>query len=461
MFKKYGEYWQLAIVAGLGSILGSGIIVGLASTITVWQTGLRLTNIQVGIISGALTFAIAFGSIFGGRFADKIGIISVFNWINFIYALGALICVFSNNFAILLSGVIIAGIASGTDLPVSLTVISRDAPSRKVASEMVASTQIFWQAGQFVSVGAAFVVSSMQIIGGRIVFSLFALIAVLLWLWRSSSKTMKRMHANAMSLRDKESGSLSREKKTSVINVLFYSKDSKKYIRFFLSILIYYVFWNFIANTWGQFTTFALVKAGASQTLSTGIGLGLHIAALFILALYVSVAGSVKRNVWFTVGAIFAIIAMAGLAIFGSSYVSLIVVFMLIWGVGSMLSGEAIYKVWTQESFPTEVRASIQGFINGFSRFLCGLLAIITPELVLPSTIKTTMWGFVGFVVIFSLAGYSMIHYEKKYYMFSDKTIDNTGNKVFDKSNINEKLAYDDVVAGQTDTDREEKSNIL
>lgn len=87
MKNKYGKYWNLSITAGLGSMLGSGIIVGLASTITVWQAGLNLTNGQVGIVSGALTFAIAFGSIFGSRIADKVGIIRIFNWINFFYTL--------------------------------------------------------------------------------------------------------------------------------------------------------------------------------------------------------------------------------------------------------------------------------------------------------------------------------------------------------------------------------------
>ncbi|WP_306421021.1 MFS transporter [Secundilactobacillus kimchicus] len=143
MKNKYGKYWNLSITAGLGSMLGSGIIVGLASTITVWQAGLNLTNGQVGIVSGALTFAIAFGSIFGSRIADKVGIIRIFNWINFLYAIGSLVVVFSTGFYSLLIGVIIAGIASGTDLPVSLAVISRDAPSKKMSSEMVASTQIF------------------------------------------------------------------------------------------------------------------------------------------------------------------------------------------------------------------------------------------------------------------------------------------------------------------------------
>lgn len=70
--KGLGEYMPLAFAAGIGSMLGSGIIVGLSATIVVWQEGLGLDTTQVGLLSGILTFAIAFGSLFGGRLADKI-----------------------------------------------------------------------------------------------------------------------------------------------------------------------------------------------------------------------------------------------------------------------------------------------------------------------------------------------------------------------------------------------------
>ena len=60
-----GGYMPLAVAAGIGSMLGSVIIVGLSATITVWQNGLGLDTTQVGLLSGILTFAIAFGSLFG------------------------------------------------------------------------------------------------------------------------------------------------------------------------------------------------------------------------------------------------------------------------------------------------------------------------------------------------------------------------------------------------------------
>lgn len=80
--EKFRRYAPLAYAGGIGSLLGSGIIVGLSATITVWQQGLKLDVGQVGIISGALTFAIAFGSIFGGRIADSVGRVLIFNWID-------------------------------------------------------------------------------------------------------------------------------------------------------------------------------------------------------------------------------------------------------------------------------------------------------------------------------------------------------------------------------------------
>ena len=128
------KYSPLATAAGVGSMLGSGCIVGLSATIPVWQKGLNLSAGQVGLISGALTFAIAFGSLFAGQITKIFGLIRAFNWINLFYAIGAAICVFSGNFVALLLGVIVMGIASGADLPISLTVVSHDAPDEKTSA---------------------------------------------------------------------------------------------------------------------------------------------------------------------------------------------------------------------------------------------------------------------------------------------------------------------------------------
>lgn len=140
---KVKEYRPLALAAGLGSMLGSGAILGLSATIGVWANGFGLTEGQVGVVSASLTFAIAAGSLLAGQLTKIFGLYRAFNWLNLLYAIGALSIILAPNFSILLVGAIIMGMASGADLPISLTVVSTDSPDEKTGASLVSSTQIF------------------------------------------------------------------------------------------------------------------------------------------------------------------------------------------------------------------------------------------------------------------------------------------------------------------------------
>lgn len=413
--KNFQQYRPVAMAAGLGSMLGSGIIVGLSATIPVWQQGLSLTNLQVGIISGALTFAIAFGSLFGGRFAESFGLIKTFNWTNLFYGIGTLVCVFSTNFITLLIGAVIAGITSGCDLPISLTVVSHDAPDNKTSSELVSFTQVFWQVGIFISYFCSFIVSKMGgLLGARVVFVILSAIAIGTWAWRTFSSKLQQFHVEGQQRYAKIAAKKGSINTKSVFKALFGSENSGKLFKFFLAILVFYVGWNLLANTWGQFQTFMLVKANASQSLATGYGIITQLLGLPLVALYAWIAGSKYRNLAFSIGSMVMFIAIVAMAM-GGNILWVIMGAIFLYGLGSNFSGEALYKVWTQESFPIEIRSSIQGIINGISRICCALFAFVTPSLVVPSVIKTTMWCFAAIVLVGWGAGLLMIHWQKKY----------------------------------------------
>lgn len=410
------EYSPLATAAGIGSMLGSGCIVGLSATIPVWQQGLNLTVGQVGIISGALTFAIAFGSLFAGQITKAVGLIRSFNWLNLFYAIGAGVCILSNNFIMLLAGVIVMGFSSGADLPISLTVVSHDAPDETTSAKLVSSTQIFWQIGVFISYICSFLLSGVEgVLGARIVFGILFIFAIFTWLWRSLSKKFKHFHDEGMIRQANKKVSKTLQEEISIKNVLF-GKEKTKYLGFFLAILTFYVCWNLLANTWGQFQTFALTNAGASQTQATGLGIVLNVVSLITTIVFASVAGGKYRNKAFFIGAFVQFAAMMGMALIGggAGFIALAVT-IAFYNFGNPLAGEAIYKVWTQESFPTESRASLQGFINGFSRMCCGLFAFVTPFLVSPDRIQTSMYGFAGIVLLATVAGIIMMRLQKKY----------------------------------------------
>lgn len=406
------KYMPLVGAAGIGSMLGSGIIIGLSATITVWQSGLGLSEGQVGILSGALTFAIAAGSLLAGNITKGLGLIRAFNYMNLFYLIGAAICILSGNFPMLLGGLIIAGFASGADLPISLTVISHDAPDEKTSASLVASTQVFWQIGVLGSYAMAFIVSKVEgAAGARMVFVLLAAFAAIAFLWRTFSGKFKEFHAAGDEYRAAEG---MKESDEISFTSLFKDEHSGKYVSFFFCIIVFYVCWNLLANTFGQFQTYILVKANASQSLATGCGIVLNIVGLICGILFASAAGSKHRNKFFYVGILIQAAAMIGIAL-GGGAIFMIVAMIACYNIGNQFAGESIYKVWTQESFPSSARASMQGFINGFSRFCCGMFALITPYLVAGERIQMTMYGFAGIVIISAVAGTLMIRLQKKY----------------------------------------------
>lgn len=241
------QYMPLVVAAGIGSMLGSGIIIGLSATVTVWQSGLGLTDGQVGILSGALTFAIAAGSLLAGNITKALGLIRSFNYLNLLYAIGAGICVLSGNFSMLLAGLILAGFASGADLPISLTVISHDAPDEKTSAGLVASTQVFWQIGVLASYLMAFIVSKTEgALGARIVFGILAGFAAVAFLWRTFSSKFKEFHEAGNRYRAAEGAGISEEIS---FTRLFKGAESKKYLSFFACIMIFYICWQILLDS--------------------------------------------------------------------------------------------------------------------------------------------------------------------------------------------------------------------
>lgn len=406
------QYNPLIIAAGIGAFLGSGIIVGLAVTITVWQKGMGFSDSQVGILSGALTFAIAAGSLLAGNITKKFGLMKPFDYMNIIYVVGAMFCVLAANFLMLFVGLVLIGFASGADLPICLTVLSHDAEDEKISARLIAIVQVFWQVGAFFGTIIGFVVSGMEgTIGARIVFGMLGLIAALGFVSRKFSGKVKALHLAGGEYRKAEGAE---RKKEISFTKLFTGMEKKKYLAFFFSITIYYCCWNLLSNTFGQFQTYILVKANASQSLATGIGIVITIVGLCGGVIYTRVAADSKRNKYFYIGIMVEVAAMVGIALGGGAIVPMVLM-IACYSMATPFAGETLYKVWTQESFPMEARASVQGFINGFSRFCCGVFAVFTPMLVTAENIQGTMIAFAGIIFVSAIAGTITIRLQKKY----------------------------------------------
>lgn len=152
--------------------------------------------------------------------------------------------------------------------------------------------------------------------GGRVVFAILAVFAVIAWLWRLLSPTFRRFH-EAADVRDAARPAAVGNGKVSVTKVLF-GADKKVLLTYFLAIVIFYVGWNLLANTWGQFQTYMFSKAGAAQSLATGLGIILNFVTLVLNIVFASIAGGKYRNKAFFAGIVISLIAMAAMAMGGA-----------------------------------------------------------------------------------------------------------------------------------------------
>lgn len=84
---------------------------------------------------------------------------------------------------------------------------------------------------------------------------------------------------------------------------------------------------------------------------------------------------------WVAIGSLLGVIAfliplIAGLSV-GSFFATT-----LLFSCGAVLAGDSIYKVWSQELFPTLLRSTSQGFTTAFARVLAAIFAVVTPGLI-------------------------------------------------------------------------------
>jgi inositol transporter-like SP family MFS transporter len=84
---------------------------------------------------------------------------------------------------------------------------------------------------------------------------------------------------------------------------------------------------------------------------------------------------------WFLVGGVIAIAAQAIPVLFGVKLGTL-ATWQILQGIGGAFAGESMWKVWSQELFPTLLRSTAQGATTFFTRVLAAVAALGTPYLI-------------------------------------------------------------------------------
>lgn len=384
---RTAQPWKTAILAGMASYLDAATLVTTGVALVLYAPTLGLDPMQMGTLSGLLTLMFGAGALFGGRLGDRFGRRRVFNVTLIVFILGAAVLGSAVTVPMLFVGVIIAGLAIGADLPVSLSLIAEEAPPGK-KGKMVAFSAVLWLGGILSVTLISTLVGSMGDIGARILYGHVIIVALVVLLMRTTLRESAEWESAQREEVQEEVEADANRIHADSLRLLFRRPN----VAALVATGLFSATWSLTANTIGAFGTFMFVNlAGVGVQTAALVGLIGFPIGIGTGLLFMKIVDHRSRNKWFAFGALITVIAFAVPLVFGASFITLVVM-STSFGIGSAFAGEAIYKVWSQELFPTLLRSTAQGSTMAFTRVIAAIFAVITPTLIVSGT--TVLFGF-------------------------------------------------------------------
>ena len=362
------QQWKWSVLAGMASYLDAGSIVALGAGLALFQSYLNLSSFAVGALAaiGPNAIGCALGAFIGGRLGDKLGRKRIYQYDLLVYAGGILLIVLTVNSAMLFIGTFLVGVAVGADVPTSLALVGEIAPA-KARGKLLGLTQVAWAVGPVIVLWMAAALASLGMLGIRIVFLHLFLAAVITWALRRGLTESARWKAAA---------------KTSRMQVrkLFSGANLKALIW----TAVIYVFWNLAAGTAGIFNPYIIKTLGAgSQAASTAIpSLAFFVMILITFTVFMRYSDrsySTRKLLW-GIGAVMQVGAYFIFLVLPFN-IPVIITNIVLFAAGASLAGEAFYKVFSQELFPTMLRGTAQGVTFGVARTVLGIWSFFVPIL--------------------------------------------------------------------------------
>jgi inositol transporter-like SP family MFS transporter len=364
--------WWIAVVAGMASFLDAGAIVATGTALVLYQDDFGLDGGEIARLSALLTLMIAAGALVGGRLGDRFGRRRVFTVTMVLFVLGAAALTFAPGVGSLYLGLILVGLAAGADLPVSIAMISESAPEHE-RGRMVSFTHVLWIAGILAPSAMGIVVGGMGSTGARLLYGMLLAVSVIVLVLRAGlpESTMWQSAHDAAAAPGAE-----------VPEVGIKDLLRSRYLVPLVALGLFFAIGNITANTLGQFTTYLWVNvAGSTVQLASTISLvsyAFNLVAMFFVVRYMDTR---YRMLVFAVGGVITVAAYLVPAL-GGVVVPTLIALAFLSALGGPMAGEPIFKVWSQELFPTLYRSTAQGIMIAFTRVIAAGMALVTPALI-------------------------------------------------------------------------------
>lgn len=365
--------WWAGTVAGMASYIDAAAITAFSASLVIFEKLFDLSAGQVGIAASTLTLAMAIGAAVGGRLGDRFGRRPVFVITMFFIIAGALALMTAQDFTAIFLGVAIMGFAIGADLPVSLATISEAADDEN-RGRLLGFSNLLWLVGIAANGICVALFGDLGRSAITFIFGHVVLVSVIVLLARLTIPE-SQLWLDARAAR--KAGDGVQKGEAVQVSTLFRAP----YLVPFLGLAIFYAGTGILGNTNGQYLSYMMVKE-AGFTVSSAAKFSFLALPLVLVGFlwFMRIADKPARFRYFQVGAVCYVLMPLVIATFGFSATTLIFAFILN-AIGASFAFEGMYRVWSQQSFPTLVRTTAQGTIIAIARLVAAAAASVTPLL--------------------------------------------------------------------------------
>lgn len=382
--------WKATIAVAMSNYIEAGSIIALATSLTLWQEHFGFSNLMIGLVAAvsANAFGAALGALIGGPLGDRFGRKFIYTYDLVLYMLGTLLVIFAVAPWMLITGVVLTGIAVGAGVPVAWTYLAEAAPAGQRAKR-VGSGQLAWSLGPAIVFLLATLLVPLGLMGSRLIFAhLFVIAAITWWVRRGLSESETWQKSNDERVADEQKGI----RRSGYRELL----TKPKHLKALLFLTGVYALWNLVAGQMGIFMPRVYESAGVESATSQNL-LQVLVWGCTVVATYfgfMRYADRVNQKMLYSVGAVLGIIAWV-LLVYADITTPLLIVFAALWGISAGIGAQAFYALWAAEMFPTRYRASAQGILFFVARILVGVLSYWFPTLLADHGV-----GFVGLLMI-------------------------------------------------------------
>ncbi len=364
------QQWKWSALAGMASYLDAGSIVALGVGLARFESAFHLSKGAVGALTaiGPNAIGCALGAFIGGRLGDKLGRKRIYQYDLLVYAFGILMIAFAANAWMLFIGTFVVGVAVGADVPTSLALVGEFAPD-KARGKLLGFTQVAWCLGPAIVLWLGVFVAPLGMLGIRIIFLHLFVVAMVTWaLRRGLAESARWKAAAAVTGRH--------------VSQLFSGAN----LRALVWTTTIYLFWNLAAGTAGIFNPYFIETLHAG-TPAAAIGMySMAFVSMMLVVWFVfmpfSDRGYRTRKILWAIGAVMQIAAYGMFLVLPFTVVT-VIINIIAFASGAALAGEAFYKVFSQELFPTMLRGTAQGFSFGAARMILGVWSFLVPMLLI------------------------------------------------------------------------------